>query len=63
LKDLGDRRALEYLMREIKSSKTNRCRGTLVYARSNFNPIEYIFDLVSLVVEDTFETRGMHWIQ
>lgn len=54
--DLGDARALEILMLMIKCSKTYLHRGTLVYAVSKFNPANYIYDLVCLAVNDTWET-------
>jgi hypothetical protein len=58
MQDLGDRKALVPLIDAIRNPNTKGARGTLIYAMSEFNPIEYIFDLVKLVIEDSYESSG-----
>ena len=55
LSDIGDQRALEPLMALIKSKKTERCRGTLVYALQSLDCASVLVDLVDLVINGGFE--------
>lgn len=56
--DLGDRRALVDSIKSIRNPKIYGDRGTLVYTMSDFHPIEYIYDLVFVVINDTWEASG-----
>ena len=58
LQDLGDRRALSYLIESVNDPITKGCRGTLIYAMSDLNPIEYVYELVSVVINDSLEASG-----
>lgn len=55
---MGDRRALVDSIKSIRNPKIYGDRGTLVYTMSDFHPIEYIYDLVFVVINDTWEASG-----
>jgi HEAT repeat protein len=55
LADIGEQRALEPLISLIKSKRTERCRGTLVYALQSLDCASILVDLVDLVINGGFE--------
>ena len=55
LADIGEQRALEPMISLIKSTKTERCRGTLVYALRSLDCASILVDLVNLVIHGGFE--------
>ncbi len=55
LADIKDQRALEPLLSLIKSKRTERCRGTLVYALQSLDCASILIDLVDLVINGGFE--------
>lgn len=55
LRDLGDSRALGPLLELIADPKTERHRGTLVYALGGFDCTTIVPELVQLVIDGNFE--------
>lgn len=55
LKWLRDRRALPILVKLIKDKRTEGYRSTLIYATSDFNPIEYIEIFVELLISGSYD--------
>ena len=55
IKQFNDKGSLPLLWNLIGMEKTRGSRGSLVYAMEDMNPLEYLEQLVDLVINDNFE--------
>lgn len=64
IKALNDTEALEVLWKVINDPASKSRRGSLVYAMTDMNPVNYLGPLVRLVITDNFEvmSNAMHTI-